>query len=113
MCSQRRQPGKGSHPCEPPDWPLVGRHDIHGGAAVVGAERATRKKDGQGSGGEPSHINSPPMMPVPMEWRALAPAPVAIASGSTSRMNARDVMMIGRRRSSPALMVASMIDNPC
>ena len=55
----------------------------------------------------------PPMIPVPMEWRAFAPAPVAIASGSTPKMKASDVMRIGRSRSSPAWMVASMIDSPC
>ena len=55
----------------------------------------------------------PPMMPVPMEWRALAPAPMAIASGTQPKMNASEVMMIGRSRSSPASIVASMIDIPC
>jgi hypothetical protein len=37
----------------------------------------------------------PPMMPVPMEWRALAPAPTAIASGRQPIANASEVMMIG------------------
>jgi hypothetical protein len=41
------------------------------------------------------------MMPVPIEWRALAPAPTAIASGRQPIANASDVMMIGRSRCSP------------
>ena len=52
-------------------------------------------------------------MPVPIEWRAFAPAPTAIASGSTPNANASEVMMIGRSRCSPASIVASMIDLPC
>ena len=40
----------------------------------------------------------PPATAVPTELRAPAPAPVANASGSTPRMNANDVIRIGRRR---------------
>ena len=46
----------------------------------------------------------PPMTPVPVEWRAPAPAPVEIASGSTPRMNASEVIRIGRKRSRAASM---------
>ncbi len=35
---------------------------------------------------------------VPRDWRISAPAPCAIASGNTPRMNAKDVIKIGRRR---------------
>ena len=54
----------------------------------------------------------PPMMPVPIEWRALAPAPVAIAMGTVPKMKASEVMMIGRRRSSPASIAASVTLRP-
>lgn len=40
----------------------------------------------------------PPIMPVPIATRLLAPAPVAIASGVTPAINASEVMIIGRRR---------------
>jgi hypothetical protein len=40
----------------------------------------------------------PPMTPVPMECRLAEPAPVDIASGSTPRMNASEVMTMGRKR---------------
>ena len=49
----------------------------------------------------------PPITPVPIEWRLAEPAPVQIASGSTPRMKASDVMMIGRKRSRAASMAAS------
>ena len=55
----------------------------------------------------------PPMMPVPIEWRAFAPAPTARASGRQPTAKASEVMMIGRRRCSPASRVASMIECPC
>ena len=35
---------------------------------------------------------------MPIDLRALAPAPLATTSGATPRMNANDVMMIGRNR---------------
>ena len=42
-----------------------------------------------------------PSMPqntaVPSDWRISAPAPVAIISGSTPRMKAKDVIRIGRK----------------
>src|SRR6185436_14952518 len=44
----------------------------------------------------------PPITPVPTERRAAAPAPVEYANGSTPRMKASDVMMIGRKRSRAA-----------
>ena len=43
----------------------------------------------------------PPIIPVPIATRLLAPAPVAIASGVTPAINASEVMMIGRRRVGP------------
>ena len=41
----------------------------------------------------------PPITPVPIECRLFADAPVAIASGTQPRMNASDVITIGRSRS--------------
>ena len=35
---------------------------------------------------------------VPSDWRISAPAPVAIANGTTPKMKAKDVIRIGRRR---------------
>ena len=49
----------------------------------------------------------PPMTPVPIEWRLAEPAPVLMASGSTPRMKASEVMTIGRKRSRAASMAAS------
>jgi hypothetical protein len=49
----------------------------------------------------------PPMTPVPMECRLAEPAPVDIASGSTPRMNASEVMTMGRKRSRAASTAAS------
>ena len=40
----------------------------------------------------------PPSTVVPMDWRLLAPAPVAIVSGNTPSMNAMAVIRIGRKR---------------
>jgi len=44
----------------------------------------------------------PPITPVPTERRAPAPAPLENASGTTPRMKASEVMMIGRKRSRAA-----------
>ena len=42
--------------------------------------------------------NIPPNTPVPMEWRLAAPAPEAITRGTTPKIKAMEVMMIGRNR---------------
>jgi hypothetical protein len=49
----------------------------------------------------------PPITPVPIECRLAEPAPVEIASGTTPRMKASDVMIIGRNRNRAASMAAS------
>src|ERR1700722_6682315 len=41
----------------------------------------------------------PPITAVPIIWRATEPAPVAIHSGTQPRMNAKEVIRIGRKRS--------------
>ena len=40
----------------------------------------------------------PPMTAVPMALRLAAPAPDAIARGTTPRMKAKEVMRMGRKR---------------
>ena len=54
----------------------------------------------------------PPATAVPTELRDAAPAPVASASGNTPRMNANDVIRIGRRRMRADSIAASTIDMP-
>ena len=54
----------------------------------------------------------PPNTPVPSELRLPAPAPVAMTSGTTPRMNAKLVMRIGRKRSLAAWIAASRNDSP-
>ena len=49
---------------------------------------------------------------MPIDLRALAPAPVATTSGATPRMKANDVIRIGRRRSRAASTAASRIALP-
>jgi hypothetical protein len=49
---------------------------------------------------------------VPMAWRLLAPAPLDRASGVPPRMNAMEVMRIGRKRSRQASKVDSIRPRP-
>ena len=49
----------------------------------------------------------PPATPMPTAFWLAEPAPVATAKGSTPRMNASDVIRIGRRRWRAACSVAS------
>ncbi len=56
--------------------------------------------------------NMPPATAVPTEWRASCPAPEAKTSGSTPRMNASDVIRMGRSRSREASIAASMTESP-
>ena len=49
---------------------------------------------------------------VPSDWRISAPAPVATASGATPSMKAKDVIRIGRKRSTQASKIASAGGNP-
>ena len=46
---------------------------------------------------------------MPIDLRALAPAPVAITSGATPRMKANEVIRIGRNRARAASTAASTI----
>ena len=49
---------------------------------------------------------------MPIECRLAAPAPEATTSGSEPRMNANDVIKIGRKRSRAASRAASRISTP-
>jgi len=49
---------------------------------------------------------------VPSAWRSSAPGPVAITSGMTPRMKAKDVIRIGRRRLCAARTTASIGESP-
>ncbi len=49
---------------------------------------------------------------MPSERRAAAPAPLAITSGRTPRMNVKDVIRIGRKRTCDAWTVASRMSLP-
>src|SRR5690606_771981 len=93
------------------------------GAAVVGAacaacapsnrgrvlkmDRMTTKNVGTKITASGVAANIPPNTPKPTAFWLAAPAPVAIASGTTPRMKAKDVMRIGRKRSRAASTVAS------
>ena len=54
----------------------------------------------------------PPNTAVPTDCFDAAPAPEAIISGTTPRMNANDVIRIGRSRSRAASSAASKIGMP-
>jgi hypothetical protein len=54
----------------------------------------------------------PPNTAVPSERRAAAPAPVAPTSGKMPKMNANDVIRIGRNRSRDASTAASRMLRP-
>ncbi|MNY66818.1 hypothetical protein D3C86_2043070 [compost metagenome] len=49
----------------------------------------------------------PPITPVPMACWLAEPAPLAMARGTTPRMNAIEVITIGRKRRRAASMAAS------
>ena len=54
----------------------------------------------------------PPIMPVPIECRLAAPAPVLTASGRTPSINASEVIIIGRKRRCEALTAACISGTP-
>ena len=54
----------------------------------------------------------PPITPVPMEWRLAEPAPELMASGTQPRMNASEVITMGRKRSLAASSAESKMPLP-
>ena len=57
--------------------------------------------------------NIPPKTPVPIERRAAAPAPDEITRGNTPRINASEVITIGRNLCRAAVKAASILLMPC
>ena len=57
-------------------------------------------------------INMPAKTAIPNEIRLAAPAPLETTNGKTPRMNANEVIRIGRRRTFPASMAASEMGFP-
>ena len=57
-------------------------------------------------------VSMPANTPVPSECRLAAPAPLAIISGATPKMNANEVIRIGRNRSRAASIAASRTPSP-
>ena len=60
----------------------------------------------------PVAASIPEMTVVPRIWRPAAPAPCAIHSGTQPRMNAKDVIRIGRSRSRAPSRAASTSGSP-
>src|ERR1700722_12074558 len=55
----------------------------------------------------------PPITVVPMIWRATEPAPEAVQRGTQPRMNANEVIMMGRKRRRAPSSAASISGLPC
>src|SRR6185369_2807407 len=75
--------------------------------------RTTTKNTGTISTARLVAVIMPPITPVPIARWPAEPAPVATVSGSTPRMNAIEVMMIGRKRRWQASSAASTRLLPC
>jgi hypothetical protein len=60
----------------------------------------------------PVAASMPEMTAVPRIWRPTAPAPFASQSGTQPKMNAKDVMRIGRRRRRAPSRAASTRGSP-
>ncbi len=73
----------------------------------------TRKNIGIRNGARNVALNMPPMTPRPTAFSLPDPAPLAMASGSTPRTKAREVIRIGRNRKCAASTAASIADLPC
>ena len=90
------------------------RHHRSGGclrALRHSSKRCTTTKiDGANSTARQVEAIIPLNTVMPIDLRALAPAPLATTRGATPRMNANNVMMIGRNRARAASTAASMMD---
>ena len=87
--------------------------DVIEGAARGLNLRTSTKNNGTKKTARNVAASMPPSTPVPIECRLAAPAPEAITRGTTPRMKAIEVMMIGRKRSLAASIAASTSDRPC
>src|SRR5262249_49187257 len=77
----------------------------HGLPSVISLKKSGMKKMARKVA-----ASMPPMTPVPTACRAPAPAPIEMASGSTPRMKASDVIRIGRKRRRAASRAAADVD---
>src|SRR5262249_42251682 len=68
--------------------------------------RTTTKNDGTNNTARQVEASMPLNTVIPIDLRALAPAPVATTRGATPRMKANDVIRIGRRRARAASTAA-------
>src|ERR1700722_6804147 len=111
-------PVGGLGPVDGPDPPDVGRVGAGGFAAdprffsSFDNLRIATKNTGTRKTANTVAVTIPPMTPVPIAVRPPAPAPVAVASGNTPRINANEVIRMGRRRCRAAATVASMSSIP-
>jgi hypothetical protein len=64
------------------------------------------KKDGTNSTARQVEAIMPLKTLTPSKMRALAPAPVAVTSGTTPRMKAKEIIRIGRNRALAASIAA-------
>ena len=72
----------------------------------------TTKNDGTNNTARQVEAIMPLNTVMPIDLRALAPAPVASTSGSTPRMKANEVIRMGRNRARAASIAASTIGLP-
>src|SRR5262245_53245773 len=72
----------------------------------------TTKNGGTNSTARQVDASMPVNTVMPIDTRALAPAPLASTSGTTPRMKANDVITIGRNRARAASVAASRIGLP-
>src|ERR1700680_1481996 len=70
----------------------------------------TTNSDGTNSTARQVEAIMPLNTVMPIDFRALAPAPLATTSGATPRMKANDVIKIGRNRARGASTAASKIE---
>src|ERR1700730_8266951 len=81
-------------PFQPTPWEIV--IDSLPARPLLPIRRMTVEKTGVNSRPNPVTPSIPENTAVPSDWRISAPAPVATMSGATPRMNAKDVIRIGR-----------------
>lgn len=84
-----------------------------GAGLLRSSDSSQTKQIGTNSTPRKVALSIPPITPVPMARWLAAPAPLARARGITPRMNAMEVMMIGRKRRRAASMAASRRLCPC
>ena len=75
--------------------------------------RTTTKNSGTKNTDSSVALSMPPITPVPIEFWLAEPAPEASTSGSTPRMNASEVIRMGRNRRCAASSTASTALRPC